>query len=174
MPKLRRPHLSSRLRRLQLKQLEARLQLWKRVREDPSPAQGWVAAIRETLGMSVGQLASRMGITPAAVVQLEHREVEGRVTLESLRKAADAMDCDVVYALVPRTSLWNTLERQAEAVAREEVQRVGHTMGLEGQRSAEEEEARQEAELRQQLLAELPRRLWGSYRRSDPDARGTE
>jgi predicted DNA-binding mobile mystery protein A len=172
MPKKRQRPIGPDFKRLQLKQMEDRLDLWKRVRDQMAPPHGWVSAIRETLGMGVGQLANRLDVTPAAVVQLERREVESKVTLESLRKAAEAMDCELVYAIVPKTSLWDTLQNQAQAVAHERVQRVGHTMHLEGQRASEDEEARQEAALKQELLAQMPRGLWSPYRRRDPDARG--
>ena len=172
MAKKRSRSADPEFKRLQLKQMEDRLYLWKRVRDHLSPSEGWVAAIRDTLGMGVGQLATRLKVTPAAVVQLEQRETEGKVTLQSLRKAADAMDCELVYAIVPRTTLWDILQRQAQAVAHERVQRVGHTMHLEGQRSGEEEEARQEATIRNQLLAEMPRGLWNPYTRLESDSRG--
>jgi predicted DNA-binding mobile mystery protein A len=106
--------------------------------------------------MGVAQLAKRLGVTPAAVVQLEKRELAGTVTLESLRKAAEALDCELVYALVPKTSLAITLERRVNLLAHTLLQKAGHL--IEHRRSGSA--FREEVALRQRLRTELPRNLW--------------
>jgi predicted DNA-binding mobile mystery protein A len=68
--------------------------------------------------MSSRQLAARLGLSQPAVSQLERSEVAGRIQLNSLRRAAAALDCEFVYALVPRTSLEETLDNRARALAR--------------------------------------------------------
>ena len=55
--------------------------------------------------MTTRELAARMHVSQPAVTQLERSEITGRAQLGSLRKAAAALDCDLVYALVPRTPL---------------------------------------------------------------------
>ncbi len=85
------------------------------------PARGWIRAIRDALGMSSRQLATRMGQSQPAVSQLEHSEVDDRITLATLRRAADALECDLVYALVPRTTLDDTVRRRARSLARRDV-----------------------------------------------------
>jgi predicted DNA-binding mobile mystery protein A len=84
---------------------------------DP-PARGWIREIREALGMTTRQLAARMGRSQAAVSQLERSEVTGGARLESLRRAAEALGCDLVYVLVPRTSLDDTMQTRARVLAR--------------------------------------------------------
>lgn len=79
------------------------------------PRTGWVRAIRQALGMSAADLAERMGVTGGAVRDLEGAEPLGRVTLDRLNRAAEAMNCELVYALVPRTSLGETVASQARA-----------------------------------------------------------
>lgn len=113
--------------------------------------------------MEVKQLAERMGITPAAVVQLEKREASGAVTLESLRRAAEAMDSRLVYAIVPNGTLETVLREQAQRVAKAQLRRVGHTMKLENQDVSAEEADRQERELVDRLLLEQPRSLWDDH-----------
>ena len=66
------------------------------------PGRGWIKAIREALGMTTGQYAKRLGVSQPRVAALERAEADGVVTLKSLRQAAEALDCDFVYALVPR------------------------------------------------------------------------
>jgi predicted DNA-binding mobile mystery protein A len=101
-----------------------------------TPRTGWVRALRQALGMSAADLASRMGVTSGAVLNLEHSEVAGGVTLDRLSRAAQAMDCELVYALVPRTSLSETVERQARFRIAHEVQATGRAMDLEAQGTA--------------------------------------
>jgi predicted DNA-binding mobile mystery protein A len=110
--------------------------------------------------MEVKQLAQRMGVTSAAVVQLEKREASGAVTLESLRRAAEAMDSKLVYAIVPNGTLETVLRKQAQRIAKAQLRRVGHTMKLEDQDVSPEEADRQEHELVERLLFEQPRTLW--------------
>jgi len=71
---------------------------------EPMPPSGWVKAIRGSLGLSIRQLAERVGVGHGSINQLEKREPKKRVTLESLENAARAMDCKVFYAIVPQES----------------------------------------------------------------------
>ena len=98
----------------------------------PPPA-GWVNAVRRALGMSERELAARLGVSQPSVHALERSEAAGRARLDTLRRAADALDCDLVYALVPRRPLVDTLTARAHARAREELSRVARTMSLEAQ-----------------------------------------
>lgn len=103
------------------------------------PRTGWVRAIREALGMPARDLAMRMGVTESTVVRLEGREAAGKVQLDSLARVADALDCDLVYALVPRGSLDASVRKQARAKAEESMATVAHSMGLEDQPVPEDE-----------------------------------
>jgi len=82
------------------------------------PERGWVREIREALGMTSRQLAARMGCSQPAVVQLERSERKGGIRLETLERCAAALDCDLVYGLVPRTSLDDTVRTRARDLAR--------------------------------------------------------
>jgi predicted DNA-binding mobile mystery protein A len=97
------------------------------------PPAGWVRAVRDALGMSQADLAARLDVTPQAIQQVETSERDGRVRLATLRRAAEAMDCTLVYALVPNTSLEDTVIRQARAVVGAEVEAAERTMALEAQ-----------------------------------------
>ena len=157
---------SPEIKRLRMRQLADRLGRWEDLRDIPPPKSGWIAAIRQALGMGTTQLARRMGVTPDAVAHFEKREAAGKITVESLRRAAEAMDSRLVYAIVPNHSLRSTLENQAREVARARLERVGHTMSLEAQEVENNEAAHQEADLASRLLLEWPRSLW-----DDPETR---
>ena len=97
------------------------------------PARGWVRAVRDALGISSRQLATRMKISQPAVAQLERSEADGVVQLDTLRRAADALECDLVYVLVPRASLEEIVRTRARAIARADITTVDRTMRLEQQ-----------------------------------------
>ncbi len=123
-----------------------------------APPRGWIRALRDALGMTAEQLGERMGITQPSVQRLEVSEAEGTIQLKTLRRAAEALDCEVVYALVPRKSLRDTYDEAARAVARRELGRVSHSMALEDQAVEDEEE---DERLRRFIAEELdPREIW--------------
>jgi predicted DNA-binding mobile mystery protein A len=78
-------------------------------------------------------MARRVGVSAVSISSLERSERAGTVQLDMLRRAADALNCDLVYALVPRGSLDETVFRQARTTAEHEVLRVERTMRLEDQ-----------------------------------------
>lgn len=97
------------------------------------PRNGWVKAIRTALGMSQADLSSRLGTSPPAVADLERAERDGGITLKRLERAAQELDCTLVYALVPNSTLEGAVQRQARRRAAESVGRIGRTMDLEAQ-----------------------------------------
>lgn len=140
--------------------LDERLAGWRSFA--PSPVRGWIRAIRESLGMSSADLAARLGTTRQAVAQLERSEADGSIRLESLRRAAEALDCILVYALVPNDSLEEIVDRRAHDVALKETERVRHTMLLEDQLV---DDSLDKERLVDELAEELKnsRRLWRAY-----------
>ena len=97
------------------------------------PRGGWTRAVREALGMSQADLGRRMGVNASTVMSLERGEREGRVQLDTLRRAADALDCDLVYALVPRRPLESAVQDRARRKAFVALAPVTHSMLLEDQ-----------------------------------------
>lgn len=113
--------------------LDARLAAIKPLDQFTVPPKGWIRAIRDAIGMSGPQLARRLGMTAQGLVSIERSEAQGRIQLNTLRRAAEAMDCVLVYALVPQTSLDETVERRARGLALKALHRVSHSMALEDQ-----------------------------------------
>ena len=97
------------------------------------PRSGWIRTIRVALGMSQRTLADRLGVRPPSVTKLEKSEADGRITIGKLEEVARALDCTLVYALVPNSTLQETVTQQARLVAAETLGYVGVTMGLEDQ-----------------------------------------
>jgi len=124
------------------------------------PSRGWVKAIREALGMTTAQLAKRLGVSQPRAVMIEKAEATGSITLESLERAAQALDCRLVYALVPRKSLDTLVEERAHLLAQKRLESASHTMALEAQGVETSDENEQIKRLVQQLIAKSGSKLW--------------
>ena len=85
--------MQKRYRWLTLHQFDQTLSQLKPLLNLPVPNTGWIRAIRESLGMTAKQLAKRLGVSPPRITQLEADETEGRVTINTLRRSAEALDC---------------------------------------------------------------------------------
>ena len=125
------------------------------------PGGGWARAIREGLGMTQAQLATRLRISRQTLQGLERAEANRRITLDSLDRLAKAMDCRLVYALVPETgSLDEVRARKAKALADELLKSTEHSMTLEAQGVSARESKRQRELLVDELLRGSSRKLW--------------
>lgn len=147
-PDIARQHLDARFTKLKTADLFAR------------PALGWVRAIRDSLGMTAAQLAARLGVSQPRVIALEKGEVRGRLTLQTLEKAAAALDCTLVYALVPNRSLDAIVRDQAAKLAKERLTAVDHSMRLEDQGVTPVDAKRHQDRLIDEILRTEGRRLW--------------
>lgn len=121
------------------------------------PVHGWVKAIREALGISTTQLATRLGIRQPSVVAIEKSEARGTIELATLRRVAEALGCTVVYALVPTKPLEQTMRDRARLFVRRELGPVEHSMMLEDQRVKQRDI---DAKIDEVLRETNPRRLW--------------
>lgn len=124
------------------------------------PQRGWLRAMREALGMTTRQLAERMGKSQSAVVDMEKSEEREAISLASLRQAAEAMDCVLVYAIVPKRPIDEILRARAAEVAAQQLARVSHSMALENQSLAQAEQEAERQRLVDELLRGAPARLW--------------
>lgn len=95
---------------------------------------GWISYMRNILGMKLRDLAGRAGVATSTAAQAERRESDGKVTLETLRKMANAMECDLIYAFVPRKTIQVILQEQAARKARQILDRAETHMALEDQK----------------------------------------
>lgn len=121
-------------RALRAKQLERALEVFAPAKDSSRPQKGWLRAIREATGISLREMAKRLKKTPTLAAKLEKSEAEYRITLGSLRDAADALGCQLVYALVPKSvSIHDLAEQGARTKAAANVRAVEHSMALEDQ-----------------------------------------
>jgi len=149
----------------QRKLIERKLAAWLRLREDKPPPSGWLKAIRGALGMNTRQLAARLGVEHSAILQFEKREAQGKVSLETIEKVARAMNCKLVYAIVPDepfTNLESIVDEQALKTARAIVMKVDHTMRLEQQGISLERSHEKVKELAAELKIKMGSKFWNS------------
>ncbi|MGH7622713.1 MAG: mobile mystery protein A [Gemmatimonadaceae bacterium] len=145
------------LRRRQIDSLVGPL---RTLAERQPPRRGWVSEIRHAIGMTGRQLAQRLGISQPGLVDLEHNEAQEKITLATLRAAANALDCDLVYALVPRRPLEDVVRARLRERAEREVSSVAHSMALEAQSVMELRNREQIEELIKKWADRPPRDLW--------------
>lgn len=124
------------------------------------PTRGWIKALREALGITTAQLAKRLGVAQPSAVGLEKAEASKAITLKTLERAARALDCTLVYALVPRKPLESLVQERARQVAGKRLHAISHSMALENQRVLEDDERAQLERLAQQLIDGPGSALW--------------
>lgn len=145
------------MRKLKLYQIE---ELTRPFREkDFFPRSGWIRCIREALGMSVQQLAKRLGVTRANAYRLEAHEQEGTITFQSMHRVAKALKCRFLYVLVPEDSLGNIMSQQADLYIKAKVDYVTHSMILEDQKPSQED-MQQIIKILQETLTHHPKKIW--------------
>ena len=152
--------MKSRFKDLKQRQLDAGLTRWRSAELPVRPPSGWIKAIREALGMPAAHLAKRLGLVPSTVLRLETSEADDTITLSSLRRVAEALGCELQYALVPKQTIAQAMEVQANKIARERMVTVAHSMALEAQASSDEAVNTQVQEIAESLLRGSRRELW--------------
>lgn len=125
--------MSDQFRQLRLSQLDRAIKNMRSL--PPRPSRGWISSVREALGLTLGQIAQHVRASRQAVQQLERAEASDRITLGALRRIAEAMGCELIYALVPKTGSFADLaERPTRDRATRDVKSVMHSMMLEDQK----------------------------------------
>ena len=142
------------------RQLDKRLNLLRNSEAFARPPRGWIKAVREALGMTTAQLAKRIGVSQPRAVKIENAETKGSITLDSLERAAHALDCRLVYALVPRNPLDELVTERAERLAKQRMESTRHSMALEAQGVDAADEQEQLKRMVQRLLDKAGSELW--------------
>lgn len=124
------------------------------------PGGSWIKTIREALGMTTGQLARRIGVSQPRVTAIEKAEAADTLTLRTLRRAAEALDCKLVYALVPNNPLEAAVRARAIELANDQLARTHHTMRLEKQATSAAAIKRERERIVDDILRGDLARLW--------------
>jgi predicted DNA-binding mobile mystery protein A len=132
-----------------------------------TPKLGWIKTIRIALSMSGASLARRMGLQRSSVANLEKAEYDGGITLRKLQEVAGAMDCELIYYLVPKPTVDNPkplindiIRKQAQIKASGIVKRASTQMMLENQELTKTALKQEVARLTKQLVGDMPKDFW--------------
>lgn len=151
---------ASNLYKLRLSQVERAIEPFNAVKNTSVPPGGWLRSIRESLGRSLRAQAEIAGVSSVTLTKSERSEAEDRISLAQLRKLASALNCELVYGLVPKKPLHEVIQERAELMAKQEILGVAHSMSLEDQRPSDAFIERQIDERRKELLDGSWARLW--------------
>ncbi len=147
-------------RKLQIQQLDKKMKSFNKLASQ-TPAQGWVYAMRTTLGMSLKQLGKKLGITAQSVRELEQREREGAVSIKTLKEIARVLDLNLVYGFsAPRKNLEKMIEARAQVIAKNIVSRTNRTMELENQANSRTRLRRAVKERATEIINNNIKQLW--------------
>jgi predicted DNA-binding mobile mystery protein A len=149
---MKKPRLAAQSR----SHLDARFKEWGTVNQYQAPVRGWIKAIREALGMTTAQLAQRAGVRQPSIIALERSEEKGSIELATLRRVAEALDCKLIYALVPNKPLDAMVRESARAFVRKRLGPVEHSMLLEDQKVSK----RADADLEEVIRETNPSLFW--------------
>ena len=152
--------MRAKYKKLAAKQLDAALKRLTPLKTLAVPGKGWVRAVRDAMGMSARQLADRMDVNQQRIARIEQDEKQGKLTLNTLQNAAEAMDCEFVYGLVPKESIERAIKKQACCVAAKRMSRSNQMMRLEQQELTNEEKKKVLDELVAEIVDTMPRYLW--------------
>jgi len=124
------------------------------------PLEGWLRTIRNALGMSGVQLAKRLGVTKARIAKVEQDELGGGVTLKTMKRMAEAMNCRFVYAIIPDEDIEQVLEEQALKKSKARVKAASTHMALEAQSLDQHTLDSEIKRIASKIVREKPSDLW--------------
>ena len=146
---------------LQIQQLNNKLLVFASLKQVPVPPTGWIKAIRTTIGMSMQQLGDKLSVTRQGILDIEKREMEGAITIKSLKEIGRALDMQLVYGFVPNDgSLDALIEKRAMELATKIVLRTSNTMKIEDQGITNERIEKAIKERAEEIKNEMPKILW--------------
>jgi len=147
--------------KLLLEQLDNKLALFKPLRNTMMPEKGWIHAIRTTINMTMEQLGDKLSTSKQRVKKIEESEVNGSLTLKSMKEVANAMELQFVYGFIPKDgSIENLVDKKANELAQRIVLRTNQNMKLEDQGIENEKIKKSIQELASEIKREMRRSLW--------------
>ncbi len=147
--------------KLLIEQLDRKFQALSALDGLVTPSEGWIYSVRTALRMTLKQLGAKLNITAQSVKEIELREKNGSITLNSLKEVGNALDLQLVYGFIPKEkSLKAMIDKRAHEIAEKIVLRTSTTMSLEDQQNSNERIRHAIDDLAEEIKREMPRYLW--------------
>ena len=147
--------------KLIIEQIDNKLKVYSKVSTNNMPSSGWINTIRTSIKMTLEQLGTRIKTTKQGAKKVEEREVDGSITINALKEAANALDMDFVYGFTPRKgSIFKMIDEAALKKATEIVMRTSKTMELEDQKVNDERLNKAIKDKAKEISTSLPKYLW--------------
>jgi len=144
-----------------LDEIQDKLNPFSVLKSEIKPDNGWVSAIRVSIKMSLRQLGERLHITPQGVRDLEKREKEGAITINTLKEVARVLDMDLVYGFISRhNSLEDMIEERAREIAEVVVLKTRQTLQLDNTRKSENDIKKEILQKTYEISSKMPSYLW--------------
>ena len=143
------------------KQMDELIQSFVSGKQNARTSAGWIQSARLALGMSLRQLAERVGVSVSALTNFEKREQADSVSLATLKKVANAMDMELVYYFKSKDgSIKNAIEKQARKKAQEILNQSNQTMKLEDQETNSSSQELELERLTKDIMSKMPQNIW--------------
>ncbi|MEN8121700.1 MAG: mobile mystery protein A [Bacteroidota bacterium] len=147
--------------KLLIDQLDRKFETLSSVNSLVTPSEGWIYAIRTALKMTLKQLGTKLNITAQSVKELELREKNGAITLNTLKEVGNALDMRLVYGFIPKERTLNAMiEKRAFEIAETIVLRTSTTMSLEDQMNSTDRIRKAIEDMADEIKREMPKYLW--------------
>jgi len=144
-----------------LDETQGKLNPFSVLKSEVKPDNGWVNAIRVSIKMSLRQLGERLHITPQGVRDLEKREKEGAITINTLKEVGRVLDMDFVYGFISRhNSLEDMIEERAREIAEEVVLKTRQTMQLDNLGKSDNDIKKAIQQKTYEISSKMPSNLW--------------
>jgi predicted DNA-binding mobile mystery protein A len=141
-----------------LDETQGKLNPFSVLKSEIKPDNGWVNTIRVSIKMSLRQLGERLHITPQGVRDLEKREKEGAITINTLKEVGRVLDMDLVYGFISRhNSLEEMIEERAREIAEEVVLKA---IKLDNQKNSENDVKKAIQQKTYEISSKMPSNLW--------------
>lgn len=148
------------LEQIKIRQLDKRFKRKVLLSEIEIPRDGWIREIRTALKITYKQLSKKLSMTPSAIMKFENNEVRGTISLNSMSKIAEALNCKFVYSIVPNESLEKIIDAQIEKAAEKMIKQVSHSMQLESQTVNAAERREQLNDFKKELKDNFSSKIW--------------
>jgi len=139
-------------------QVSRRLEKMRPLKVKATGISQWIAYLQGALAMTSTQLAKKLKITTPSLNRLKEREKNGGITLKQLKKIASALECDLIYAFIPKKPLEKIMNENARKKASELLRKVTIQMELENQGLSKSQQKKQLQELIEELM--FTKNLW--------------